>query len=131
MTTPETMNERSREADGSALRLSLQFAQLTASDQNQSTAWWECCAKLASHRRGKETVWECALRHIADSRAWYLRRVELLAAHQHTMRDPERTLVCDILANGQLLPDPNGLRYGKPNTRLNGASQEGENHEQR
>jgi hypothetical protein len=28
------------------------------------------------------------------------------------MRDPERTLVCDILANGTLLPDPNGERYG-------------------
>lgn len=29
------------------------------------------------------------------------------------MRDPERTLVCDILANAALLPDPKGLRYGK------------------
>ena len=28
------------------------------------------------------------------------------------MRDPERTIVCDILANGALLPDPNRRRYG-------------------
>ena len=27
------------------------------------------------------------------------------------MRDPERTVVCDILANNQLLPDKNGSRY--------------------
>jgi len=39
-------------------------------------------------------------------------RLALLARVQKHMRDPERTLVCDILANGQLLPDPNGKRYG-------------------
>ena len=43
---------------------------------------------------------------------WYLRRVNLLGKVQKHMRDPERTLVCDILANGQLLPDPHGKRYG-------------------
>ena len=43
---------------------------------------------------------------------FYRRRCELLQAHQASMRDPERTLVCDILANGQLLPDPAGQRYG-------------------
>ena len=43
---------------------------------------------------------------------WYSRRVNLLGAVQKHMRDPERTLVCDILANGQLLPDQNGKRYG-------------------
>ena len=30
------------------------------------------------------------------------------------MRDPERTMVCDILANGQTLPDADGSRYGQP-----------------
>jgi len=43
---------------------------------------------------------------------FYRRRCDLLQAHQASMRDPERTLVCDILANGQLLPDPAGTRYG-------------------
>ena len=38
---------------------------------------------------------------------WYKRRIELLEKNQHRMRDPERTLVCDILANGQMLPDEN------------------------
>lgn len=40
------------------------------------------------------------------------KKLRLLAMFQKKMRDPERTLVCDILANGQLLPDPNGERYG-------------------
>jgi len=29
------------------------------------------------------------------------------------MKDPERQIVCDILANNTLLPDPNGRRYGQ------------------
>ncbi len=40
------------------------------------------------------------------------RKLDMLGALQHLMRDPERTLVCDVLANGQLLPDPDGSRYG-------------------
>lgn len=45
--------------------------------------------------------------------ALYERKLRLLTKEQHRMRDPERTLVCDIIANGQLLPDPNGSRYGQ------------------
>ena len=45
----------------------------------------------------------------------YERKINLLLKEQHRMRDPERTLVCDIIANGQLLPDPNGTRYGTLN----------------
>jgi hypothetical protein len=46
------------------------------------------------------------------SAQFYRRRCELLQQWQAKMRDPERTIVCDILANGQMLPDPNGTRYG-------------------
>jgi hypothetical protein len=46
-----------------------------------------------------------------NSLDFYRQRFDLLQAHQHLMRDPERTLVCDILANGQLFPDPAGTRY--------------------
>ncbi len=42
---------------------------------------------------------------------FYKSRCELLAKHQNTMRDPERTLVCDILANGQLLHGIENKRY--------------------
>jgi isocitrate dehydrogenase kinase/phosphatase len=43
---------------------------------------------------------------------FYQKRCEILQHNQINMRDPERTLVCDILANCQLLPDPDGKRYG-------------------
>lgn len=49
---------------------------------------------------------------LSQSLDWNRRRVEMLARFQKRMRDPERQLVCDILANGQLLPDPTGRRYG-------------------
>ena len=58
----------------------------------------------------EELVEHC--RKLAHSADWNRRRVEMLARLQKHMRDPERTLVCDILANGQLLPDPQGKRYG-------------------
>jgi hypothetical protein len=43
-----------------------------------------------------------------DSLAFYRRRCELLQSWQSKMRDPERTIVCDILANGQILLGPDG-----------------------
>ena len=51
-----------------------------------------------------------------SKREWYQNRIRLLSMVQSHMRDPERELVCDILANGQLLPDPDGGRYGFPTT---------------
>lgn len=49
---------------------------------------------------------------LESSRDFYKRRCDLLQQWQGRMRDPERTLVCDVLANGLTLPDPNGTRYG-------------------
>lgn len=56
---------------------------------------------------------------LKSSRDFYRTRCDLLQKLQVRMRDPERTLVCDILANGCLLPDPNGDRYppATPDTR--------------
>ena len=45
-----------------------------------------------------------------DSAQFYRRRVESLQSWQSKMRDPERTIVCDIIANGVTL-DPAGDRY--------------------
>lgn len=42
---------------------------------------------------------------LENSLAFYKNRVELLHKWQSKMRDPERTLVCDILANGQIWHD--------------------------
>ena len=53
-----------------------------------------------------------ALEDMTHSRDFYKRRHDLLQQWQSKMRNPERTLVCDILANGQTLPDQDGSRYG-------------------
>lgn len=44
---------------------------------------------------------------------FYRRRVEALQQWQGKMRDPERTIVCDIIANGHTL-EPAGDRYKQP-----------------
>lgn len=47
-----------------------------------------------------------------SSVAWHRRRWMALQMHQTKMRDPERTMVCDILANGELMhPTVAGDRY--------------------
>jgi hypothetical protein len=46
------------------------------------------------------------------SESFYRRRCEALQAWQSSMRDPERVIVCDILANGFTLDQPfAGDRY--------------------
>lgn len=47
-----------------------------------------------------------------SSAAWHQRRWMALQMHQKKMREPERTIVCDILANGELMhPTVAGNRY--------------------
>lgn len=47
-----------------------------------------------------------------SSVAWHRRRWMALQMHQPKMREPERTMVCDILANGELMhPTVSGDRY--------------------
>lgn len=50
---------------------------------------------------------------LKKSKRFYESRCELLQKVQKYMRDPERQIVCDILANNDLLPDPSGVRYGQ------------------
>jgi len=54
------------------------------------------------------------LKDMTQSRNFYRQRIDLLVQWQSKMRDPERTIVCDIVANGQTLPDHDGSRYGAP-----------------
>lgn len=49
-----------------------------------------------------------------------LSRSHRLQQENHRFREPERTILCDILANGTLLPDPDGTRYGIPPAPLEG-----------
>ena len=53
------------------------------------------------------------LEKYANSARFYKSRCELIQKVQKYMRDPERQIVCDILANNSLLPDSSGVRYGK------------------
>jgi hypothetical protein len=50
---------------------------------------------------------------LESERDWYRNRIRLLEKYKSKFREPEITLICDIIANGQLLPDPDGKRYGK------------------
>jgi hypothetical protein len=43
-----------------------------------------------------------------------LERCQRLQQENRRFREPERTILCDILANGTLLPDPSGTRYARP-----------------
>lgn len=53
------------------------------------------------------------VRRLRDDSDFYKQRCHLLHLWQSRMRDPERTLVCDILANGQALPaEFDSGRYG-------------------
>ncbi len=56
---------------------------------------------------------ERATADLAISRDFYQKRCDALQSWQSKMRDPERTIVCDILANGFTL-DPAGDRYTAP-----------------
>jgi hypothetical protein len=47
-----------------------------------------------------------ALKQLEHEAAFYRRRVQALEQWQSRMRDPERTVVCDILANGFTLDPP-------------------------
>jgi len=52
-----------------------------------------------------------------SSVAWHQRRWMALQMHQKKMREPERTIVCDILANGELMhPTVAGNRYAVKDT---------------
>ena len=57
-------------------------------------------------------------REVCEKDDFYKTRCELLQKVQKYMRDPERQIVCDILANNNLLPDPSGVRYGQDLVKL-------------
>ena len=59
-------------------------------------------------------------RAIIEADDFYRNSCKLLQKVQKYMRDPERTIVCDILANRSLLPDPSGVRYGQDLLKLIG-----------
>lgn len=74
----------------------------------------EDCIKIIREQLTVEYNGECSYAGALDTLNFYRKRCELLQQVQARMRDPERTLVCDILANGQLLGSVDGPRYSPP-----------------
>ena len=67
------------------------------------------CAECEEGEREKE------IEDLRSSLYFYQRRCEALQSWQSKMRDPERTIVCDILANGKTLDSAvAGDRYTAP-----------------
>ncbi len=98
---------------GSAFDAAMAFAAIGPAKNAVADEWYQAANEMAKHRRGTESIWEAAMRIIAERLKTYDNKLRLLAKEQHRMRDPERTLLCDIIANGQLLPDRDGSRYGQ------------------
>lgn len=116
---------------GNALRVAKDIPHLTAEDREVLDRFATGAQTGTDHvklqdialsiRQGGDTEQLSLEEQLAQARQsaeFYKRRCELLQAWQSTMRDPERTLVCDVLANGQLLYGPDGQpcsqRYARP-----------------
>lgn len=96
----------------SALDDALALIALGPQRSANAVEWVRVSLEMCKHCKGTETVNEAAARIVADRMKTYERKLNMLTAEQTRMRDLERTLLCDIIANGQLLPDPDGSRYG-------------------
>jgi hypothetical protein len=72
----------------------------------------------ADHDKARDhTIWLTAdnMRRIAallQQGQSAIHRLHRLQQENSRFREPERTILCDLLANGTLLPDPDGKRYG-------------------
>ncbi len=65
---------------------------------------WEPKARLLGNARAEDII--RAIYRIKNRAAWYALRVDRMQSQQKYMRDPERRMVCDIIANG--------MTYAKP-----------------
>lgn len=78
------------------------------------------CALSAAPKppEAEENLLQDQLDEALQSLEFYKRRCDLLQSIQTRMRDPERTMVCDVLANGHLLQggdgQPDKARYAPP-----------------
>lgn len=59
---------------------------------------WDPKARLLGNARAEDIV--RAIIRIKNKAAWYAMRVNRIQVAQEYMRDPERKMVCDIIANG-------------------------------
>lgn len=104
--------------DNVALHLNQKLSAAQAEIGRLREALTKCCdKKLHAHIVAEKalslpsdtTALHAYVKDIEQSRDWYKRRVDLLQEWQSKMRDPERTIVCDIIANGLTMEE--GGRY--------------------
>ena len=69
------------------------FNQWDSLDSYEQLAWAQTCAIEADRKENQKRLYR-------------------LQQENSRFREPERTILCDLLANGELLPDPCGTRYG-------------------
>lgn len=99
--------------EGQVARLTIERDALRAEVQNKADFAAHETRRADRATEERDGYWQ----QLQDERStcdFYRRRVDLLQTWQQRMRDPERTIVCDIIANGQTLPDADGSRYGRP-----------------
>lgn len=72
---------------------------------------WEPDACLLGNMTARQLTRVADLLQHGQSALYRLHRLQQENAR---FREPERTILCDILANGTLLSDPDGKRYGVP-----------------
>jgi hypothetical protein len=70
-----------------------EFNQWDSLDSCEQLAWAQTCAIEADRKENQKRLYR-------------------LQQENSRFREPERTILCDLLANGELLPDPCGTRYG-------------------
>lgn len=90
---------------------------LAQQDQDESDSltiayltWYYKGKKDALAQQWEPDEMQKQLSDALNSAEFYKRRVDALQKWQSKMRDPERTIVCDIIANGCTL-EPEGDRY--------------------
>lgn len=90
----------------------------TYAGQHCSDVFRDMLAAAPQPPEAEENPLQEPLDEALQSLEFYKRRCDLLQSIQPRMRDPERTMVCDVLANGHLLQggdgQPDKARYAPP-----------------
>jgi hypothetical protein len=98
--------EKREQAEAALAERDAELARLTAGDRRYP---YEVVRLLEAERDtaiAKLQQCEAALREARQSVEWRGARLEALQNQQRVMRDPERKMVCDILANGSTMEKP-------------------------
>lgn len=110
------------DAIGAALELEIRAKLVESQTTERAMLHAANCLRLLAAAPQPPEVEENPLQEQLDealqSLEFYKRRCDLLQSIQPRMRDPERTMVCDVLANGHLLQSgdgqPDKARYAPP-----------------